>query len=117
MSTTRANEGTLQVFPNIRIATAYVILRPFFKPIKMLPSFLGSKDGKEAYLAPDNWVLDMDSPRFPNSVPGHGQELSDASHPHLDLGNTMTSLPLVCYDGSDISSCVFGLRLIVVLYV
>jgi hypothetical protein len=100
MSTTRANEGTLQVFPNIRIATAYLILRPFFKPIKSPSSELAGDDGKMAYLAQDNWVLDMDSPDFPNSVPGRGQELSDATHPHLDLSNTMTSLPLVRYNHS-----------------
>jgi len=98
MSTTQANEGTLQVFPNIRIATAYLILRPFFKPIKPLPSGSGREDGKAAYLAQDNWVLDTDSPDFPNSVPGHAQELSDVTHPHLDLGNTMISLPLVRCD-------------------
>lgn len=99
MSTTRANEGTLQVFPNIQIATAYLILRPFFKPIKSAPP---EPVGNAAYLAQDNWVLDMDSPDFPNSVPGSAQELSDATHPHLDLNNTMTSLPLVRYDHSDV---------------
>lgn len=92
MSTTRANEGTLQVFPNIQIASAYLILRPFFKASRSLAELDGDR---AAYLAAENWVLNLDGPEFPNSVPGHGQELNDETHPHLDLTHTMTSLPVV----------------------
>lgn len=92
MSTTRAGEGTLQVFPNIKVSSAYLILRPFFKAIKSLDELGGDR---AAYLASENWTLDLESPDFPNSVPGHGQELNDDTHPHLDLTHTMTSLPIV----------------------
>ncbi|KAF8306710.1 hypothetical protein DL93DRAFT_2088537 [Clavulina sp. PMI_390] len=93
MSTTRANEGTLQVFPNVLLSSAYWVLRPFFKPSQSLQQLGGDKD---KYLAFENWSqLDLDSPNFPNSVPGRGQELNLDSHPHLDLARTMTSLPLV----------------------
>lgn len=93
MSTTRASEGALRVFPNILLASAYLFLRPFFKPIR--PSSEFEPRDRDAYLAESNWTLDMESSRFPGSVQGHGQELSDETHPHLDLEHTITSLPLV----------------------
>lgn len=92
MSNTRANEGTLRVFPNIKISSAYLILRPFFKASRSLVELDGDR---ATYLAAENWVLNLDGPEFPNSVPGHGQELNDETHPHLDLTHTMTSLPVV----------------------
>lgn len=99
MSTTRANEGTLRVFPNILLSSAYIILRPFFKPIKSLSDITSSapsvKVGKGRFLAPSNWTFDSDSVDFPGSVPGSGQELSDTTHPHLELEDCMISLPLV----------------------
>lgn len=95
MSTTAKNEGTLQVFPNLHLSSAYVILRPFFKPIHPLASALPTMDEKAAYLAPENWTLDLTTSAFPNSVPGHGQELNNETHPHLELESTMVSMPLV----------------------
>jgi hypothetical protein len=91
MSTTREGEGTLRVYPNILLPTAYVILRPFFQEV--LPRSVFTSD--EDYLDASNWALDLDSTVFPGSVPGNGQELSDVLHPHLDLQRCMTSLPLV----------------------
>lgn len=99
MSTTRANEGTLRVFPNVLLTSAYIILRPFFKPIKSLEDLTassGSADaGKAAFLAATNWTLDADSVDFPGSAPGAGQEINDTTHPHFELSECMTSLPLV----------------------
>ncbi|KAF8331466.1 DUF1479-domain-containing protein [Cantharellus anzutake] len=92
MSSTSANEGTLQVYPNTLLSTAYLILRAFFSPIRTASEFGGNKNG---YLAAENWALDLESTAFPGSVPGRAQELSDETHPHLELTETMTSVPPV----------------------
>ncbi|BGP20077.1 hypothetical protein JCM10213_002673 [Rhodosporidiobolus nylandii] len=85
LSDTSPGEGTLQVFPDLDLATAYIILRPFFRP----------RTGRENKLGFDDWELDLDSTAFPGSVKGKGQELSDQTHPHLRLSQTMTSVPRV----------------------
>ena len=73
MSSTRAGEGTLRVLPNIKIASAYILLRPFFRAIKSREQL---NSDKGAYLALDNWVLDLDGTAFPGSVPGAGENLT-----------------------------------------
>ncbi|EIW80166.1 DUF1479-domain-containing protein [Coniophora puteana RWD-64-598 SS2] len=79
-----AGEGTLQLLPMLRLATAYVILRPFFRP----------RDPSSGSLHPDDWELDLDSAMFPGSrIGASGQELSVESHPHLRLEKTMVSIP------------------------
>ncbi|BGP43456.1 hypothetical protein JCM10449v2_007491 [Rhodotorula kratochvilovae] len=85
LSTTGPGEGTLRVFPDVSLATAYLILRPFFRP----------RRGREGRLAFDDWEVDTQSTDFPGSVKGKGQELSDQTHPHLRLQETMTSVPQV----------------------
>ncbi|KAG8934027.1 hypothetical protein FRC02_010764 [Tulasnella sp. 418] len=77
LSTTGPNEGALRVFPLIKEATAYLILRPFFQPT-LNPSH-------PDFFAPDSWKLNLESTDFPNSPMGRAQELSTASHPHLRL--------------------------------
>ncbi|KAG2121235.1 DUF1479-domain-containing protein [Suillus clintonianus] len=77
LSTTGVGEGTLRVLPMLSLATAYIMLRPFFRP--------GPAGGE--------WELDLESSSFPGSVPGKGQELNEETHPHLRLGETMTSIP------------------------
>ncbi|GAA6037624.1 hypothetical protein JCM8097_006148 [Rhodosporidiobolus ruineniae] len=85
LSNTGPGEGTLCVFPDINLATSYIILRPFFRP----------RAGREGKLGFDDWEIDVDSTTFPGSVKGKGQELSDQTHPHLRLSETMTSVPRV----------------------
>ncbi|GAA6064369.1 hypothetical protein JCM10212_004102 [Sporobolomyces blumeae] len=85
LSHTSPGEGTLQVFPDVNLASAYIILRPFFRP----------RRGREDKLGFDDWEVDLDSTDFPGSVKGKGQELSPSSHPHLRLAETMTSIPAV----------------------
>ncbi|POY75461.1 hypothetical protein BMF94_1363 [Rhodotorula taiwanensis] len=63
LSRTAPGEGTLQVFPDVNLATAYVMLRPFFKP----------RTGREGRLGFDDWELDLDSTVFPGSVKGKGE--------------------------------------------
>ncbi|KAL9617942.1 MAG: hypothetical protein Q9160_007308 [Pyrenula sp. 1 TL-2023] len=74
MTDTGPGEGTMRLCPLLRHATAYLILRPFFDP---LTSILGL------------------GATFPGSDPGACQEYNEETHPHLDLGTTMVSVPHV----------------------
>ncbi|KAF9517190.1 hypothetical protein BS47DRAFT_1326539 [Hydnum rufescens UP504] len=92
MSTTSANEGTLQVVPNVKMVSAYIMLRPFFRPRQSRGELEGDED---KFLAAENWVLDLESTDFPGSVPSRGQELSLETHPHICFMDTVTSIPRV----------------------
>ncbi|CAE6475416.1 unnamed protein product [Rhizoctonia solani] len=81
LSDTGPNEGTLRTYPLLRESVAYVIMRPFFRPIKPILSNSPSLDD----LSPSNWVMDLESTDFPGAVPGSGQELNAITHPHLML--------------------------------
>jgi len=85
MSTTRQSEGTLRVLPMLSLSTAYVILRPFFRP----------KSASSASLNFEDWEVDLSSSMFPGSGMGKGQELNERTHPHLKLDKTMIPIPLV----------------------
>lgn len=82
LSTTRAGEGTLKVYPALKHGMAYMLLRPFFQPV----------DPTSPLLDPQAWKLDLDTSDFPKAPLGRSQEFDDASHPHLELSRTMTSL-------------------------
>lgn len=82
-------EGGLMVLPDTHLATAYMILRPFFKEPE-------SGDWQD----PENWELD-ESAWFPGTYPWDSQLLSPASHPHLRLEDTLVSIPTV-YPGDTI---------------
>lgn len=82
MSVTGPGEGTLRVAPLLKLATAYLILRPFFRP-------------RTSSSGLDDWVVDLDSAAFPGSQMGKTQELSEITHPHLQLSRTMLSVPRV----------------------
>ncbi|RYP28798.1 hypothetical protein DL767_007057 [Monosporascus sp. MG133] len=90
MSQTRPLEGTLMVNPLLQLSTAYVLLRPFFQPIKH-----AGQVSEDEYLSTDNWEFagaSMTS-ELQGATPGHGQELSAVLHPHLDLKKTMVHVP------------------------
>lgn len=92
LSNTAPNEGTLLVNPLLQLATAYFLLRPFFEPVT---TKIGA--GKE-YLQPENWRLktgEQISTALHGASPGHGQELNDALHPHLDLASSMVHVPKI----------------------
>lgn len=109
MSDTGPGEGTLRLFPDIRLSNAYLLLRPFFTHITSLSEFqqsLGPGKDEEAigaYLQASNWQFDNSQSGFPGIVPLHGgkrfsnQKLSMGTHPHLrlDRKNTMVSVPRV----------------------
>ena len=99
MSEVGPHEGTLRVLPiDLKLATAYIILRPFFSPVRG-PQHLDFND----------WKLDLDSTHFPGSSQGRSgcdyieltdankifiaQELNIHTHPHLQLDRTMVSAP------------------------
>ncbi|PNY25829.1 Uncharacterized protein YbiU [Tolypocladium capitatum] len=88
MSRTGPREGTLLVNPLMHMATAYVLLRPFFRPVR--------EDRGPGYLDESNWAFtgraDMTS-ELQGASPGHGQELTDELHPHLELERTMVHVP------------------------
>ncbi|KAI0509470.1 hypothetical protein F5B22DRAFT_637967 [Xylaria bambusicola] len=92
MSNSRAFEGTLLVNPLLQLSTAYLLLRPFFHPLKQ------SKDvSKEEYLAADNWAFSGSgmTSELQGATPGHGQELNSELHPHLELDTSMVHMPEV----------------------
>ncbi|KAJ3785782.1 hypothetical protein GGU10DRAFT_421595 [Lentinula aff. detonsa] len=64
--------GTIQLLPDIKLSTAYILLRPFFN---------------------DQNKLDMDSTYFYGADPGQGHVLKDIWHPHLHLDHTIVSCP------------------------
>ena len=81
LSTTGPSEGTLRVCPMLPLTSAYLMLRPFFRPN------LG--------LSLRDWVPDLESTSFPGSVMARAQELNSVTHPHLQLDCTMVSAPRV----------------------
>ncbi|KII86315.1 hypothetical protein PLICRDRAFT_43911 [Plicaturopsis crispa FD-325 SS-3] len=91
MSNTGPTEGTLKVFPYVGLSNAYLILRPFFRPVAS-PSSPG-------LLAASDWEYDTSSPAFPGIFPqgdGYaGPRPTVAEHPHLKLDTTMVSVPRV----------------------
>nr|XP_031862959.1 uncharacterized protein CI109_001434 [Kwoniella shandongensis]KAA5530031.1 hypothetical protein CI109_001434 [Kwoniella shandongensis] len=90
LSDTGPGEGTLRVYPFLKELTAYMMLRPLFREVQPRSSIT-----YEDYLAPPNWTLDLETSRFPGSPLARGQEFTDETHPHLELGRTMVSLPRV----------------------
>ena len=91
MSTTSGGEGTLMVNPLFKKATAYFLLRPFFQPKKGRTEVYGS-----AFLDSSNWALEDEATSLlQGAVPSNCQELNTELHPHLELKDTMVSIPLV----------------------
>jgi hypothetical protein len=86
ISSTGPGEGTLRVLPMLSLATAYWILRPFFRPRNPASTSLKWEDWNE---------LDLDGTAFAGCGMGTGLELNDATHPHLRLEKTMISMPHV----------------------
>lgn len=71
--------------PFVKLSTAYVMLRPFFK----------SKPGREGSLEVDDWEPDLEHGEFYGTSPGQSQTLSQESHPHLQLDKTVVSIDFV----------------------
>ncbi|KAG9225114.1 hypothetical protein CCMSSC00406_0007475 [Pleurotus cornucopiae] len=90
MSDTGPREGTIKMFPNVKVANAYTMLRPFFRPLIPVdsPDIWDTK----------NWIYDIESPEFPGIIDldgGYYQRPTTKAHPHLRLEQTLTSAPAV----------------------
>lgn len=88
MSAVGPEEGTLLTYP-LMLSTAYTLLRPFFRPIddtKVGDRFLDEKNWE--FTGKEHMTSDLQG-----AFPGHGQELNDELHPHLELSKTMTHVP------------------------
>ncbi|KAI1082023.1 DUF1479-domain-containing protein [Whalleya microplaca] len=82
--------GGLLACPMLQLTTAYILLRPFFRPLRGEKACASTAE----FLGPANWVLA--SPQdtvLHGAVPGSVQELSDTMHPHLRLGTSMVPVP------------------------
>jgi hypothetical protein len=79
----RPGAGGLMLVPDVKMAAAYMMLRPFFKSPE-------GSDWKNA----EKWEMD-ESAWFPGTYPWYSQLLSPASHPHLFLEDTLMSIPAV----------------------
>lgn len=98
------------VFPDVMLSNAYLILRPFFRPI--------SNPVSEDALDPKNWEFgmlgafeetgclnpyiscaDVSHPEFPGILRQgehfFGPRINDESHPHLKVSESMVSVPHV----------------------
>ncbi|KAK0494059.1 hypothetical protein EDD18DRAFT_1403122 [Armillaria luteobubalina] len=86
-----ASSGTIQFFPNVNISNAYIMLRPFFRPLVPVDS--------PDILKAQSWKYDISIPDFPGIIPrgsGYtGPRPTPISHPHLRLEKTMISVPKV----------------------
>jgi hypothetical protein len=76
-------EGSLMLYPSIKYATAYVLLRPFFSP----------PTGDGDIMDYKSWAFDATTPWFPGTWRDRSQYLSPTSHPHLRLRECMISIP------------------------
>lgn len=87
-------EGTLLVYPDVQLSTAYLLLRPFFRPIRDSSTFSGNR---KAYLDASNWIFAGDemTSDLHGAPIGTGMELNNEMHPHLELSRTMTHMPEV----------------------
>jgi hypothetical protein len=91
MSYIKGGEGHLKVNPMLKAAMSYLLLRPFFEPIRN-----SNEVGDEDFLEKDNWRLEQDTTSLiQGASPGHGQSLHDKLHPHLQLPSTMVHMPPV----------------------
>ncbi|KAF4985227.1 hypothetical protein FDECE_16720 [Fusarium decemcellulare] len=85
--------GMVRLLPSPKLATAYYLLRPFFTARNPPPENRSGPEW-EAYLAPDNWILQRDPDSIIHgAVPGHAQRITEMWHPHLHLRGSMITLP------------------------
>jgi Gig2-like len=71
------------VYPNVKVALAYVLLRPFFDPPEK------SQDLRDA----EKWKLNLQRSWFPGTFSDDSQLFSSESHPHLRLEECLVNIP------------------------
>jgi hypothetical protein len=92
MSHTGPNEGTLMVNPLLHLSIAYFLPKPLFKPLTA-----------PQYWSPEITIRNFEPRELDNEMSselhgaalGHGQELNQIMHPHLDLRSTMAHIPQI----------------------
>lgn len=93
MSHSGPHEGTLLVNPLMRLATVYLLLRPFFRARD------ADLDGTGlGYLDAANWEFlghEGMTSELQGAMMGYGQEVTDELHPHLELHQTLVHVPEV----------------------
>ncbi|CAG8195092.1 unnamed protein product [Penicillium olsonii] len=96
LSHTGPNEGTLLVNPLLSMATAYTLLRPFFRPVTAHPGEHSSRIATKTFLESSNWQLEAEpTSKLEGATPGYSQELNSVLHPHLQLKKTMVHVPKI----------------------
>jgi hypothetical protein len=73
------------LYPDVKTAIAYVLIRPFFSP----PDSTSEEDIMDA----SRWAFTPNKPWFPGTFRDESQMASPASHPHLRLGECMVNIP------------------------
>ena len=86
-----AHEGSLMLYPDVRTAIAYVLLRPFFQP----PA------DKADIMDAEKWTFDVEDPWFPGVWRDESQELRPGAFPHLQMHNGLVNIPTM-YPGDTI---------------
>ena len=86
-----AGEGSLLLYPAVKWAIAYVLLRPFFK----------APESEADIMDASKWTLDLETPWFPGTSREDSQLLSPSSHPHLRLKECMLNIPTM-YPGDTV---------------
>ncbi|KAF4633415.1 hypothetical protein G7Y89_g4709 [Cudoniella acicularis] len=77
-------EGSLLLYPNVKTAIAYVLLRPFFSP---------PTSPADDIMDASKWTLDVENGWFPGTWRQRSQFASPSSHPHLRLKECMVNIP------------------------
>ncbi|CAH0021121.1 unnamed protein product [Clonostachys rhizophaga] len=85
LTPTAPREGTIMLYPNVKVVIAYLLLRPFFEP---------PKDAEDLMDA-EKWTFDESSSWFPGTFKSQSQRLSRSSHPHLRLEECLVHVPKV----------------------
>ena len=83
LTTAGPGEGSLMLYPSVKYAMAYLLLRPFFAP---------PAEGSDV-MDYRSWTFDATTPWFPGTWRDHSQALAPSSHPHLRLRECIISIP------------------------
>ncbi|KAF3921887.1 hypothetical protein ABW20_dc0100140 [Dactylellina cionopaga] len=83
LTQSKAREGSILLYPNVKATVSYLLLRPFFSPPK----------DKADIMDASKWTFDESGCFFPGTEKDLSQCLSRSSHPHLRLEECMVHAP------------------------
>ncbi|KJR87522.1 uncharacterized protein SPSK_01470 [Sporothrix schenckii 1099-18] len=95
LALTDVTPGMVRLLPSPKLATAYFLLRPFFKPKTAAPKGADKDDAAwAAFLDAANWDMEEEaSTIIHGAVPGHAQRVTELWHPHLQLRQSLLTPP------------------------